>query len=312
MGLRNTLKILSSNFSLTWKSGLYKLVSFFAIIFLCYILVSPIFTELKSADLMGKFTALFESLFAFKGAEITKTATDIATELNSVMMDSYIVNIIVMFVLLFAVLPFLFDLSNVAECDVLYGAMSCNTRLNYVASFMGCLRASFKVALLRLAITIPYSLIVLFVLYAIINMILIGGFATYLALFLLLFVCVVAIAFERALLGYFAPATIIQDMKAKCLIKRGFCLNLKQFSRNFASNFILSICVFFVNAFIGIYTFGVGLVITLPSSLLCYNILSMVSYCNAFGINYYVSPSEIVYSKKLDEQLSLKDMQYLI
>lgn len=274
--------------------------------------MSPIFTELQSADLMGRLYTLFEALFTFDGTMLTQTATSIASTLNSVVMSAYIVNIILMFVLLFAVLPFLFDLSNVAECDILYGAMSCNTKLNYIASFMGCLRASFKVALLRLAITFPYSLVVLFVLYAIINMILIGGFVTYLALFLVIFVCVVAIAFERALIGYFAPATIIQDMKAKCLIKRGFCLNLRQFGKNFSSNFIFSICAFFVNALVGIYTIGVGLLVTLPSSLLCYNILSMVSYCNAFGINYYVSPSEIVYSKKLDEQLSLKDMQYLL
>ena len=189
MGLRNTLKILSSNFSLAWKSGLFKLVSFFAIIFLCCALVSPIFTELQSVDLMGKFITLFEALCTFKGAVLTQTATEIATALNSVVMSAYIINIITMFVLIFAVLPFLFDLSNVAECDVLYGAMSCNTKLNYIASFMGCLRASFKVALLRLVITIPYSVAVLFTLYAISNMILIGGFVTYLALFLKLYHC---------------------------------------------------------------------------------------------------------------------------
>ena len=110
MGLKNTFKILSSNFSLTWKSGFYKLICLILVLFLCYQLVSPIFVELQNQDLAGQVLAFFEGLITFEGSQMALSAQNIAGMLDAVL-GSYTLSMIVLFVLLFAVLPFLFMIS---------------------------------------------------------------------------------------------------------------------------------------------------------------------------------------------------------
>ena len=312
MGIKNTLKILSSNFSLTWKSGLYKLICFALVIFLGYQLVAPIFESIQSQDLLGEVFAFFEGLLSFRGQQMATASQNIADIINSIMMDSYVFSIILLFILVFALLPFLLGLSDMSESDVLYGAMSCNTKFKYLAIFMSNLKSAIKVSSFKLIFTVPYSLIVFLLCFAISKMFVFGGIVTYLGIFLVILVVLLAITLERTILGFFQASSIVHNPKLKCILERGLINTLRQFGKNFSYNFVLIVCVFFINTFVGLYTFGVGLIVTLPASLLSFNVLSMVLYFNAYGLNYYVTPSEVVYSKKLDEQIDIKDMKYIL
>ena len=311
MGLKNTFKILSSNFSLTWKSGFYKLICLILVLFLCYQLVSPIFVELQNQDLAGQVLAFFEGLITFEGSQMALSAQNIAGMLDAVL-GAYTLSMIVLFVLLFAVLPFLFGLSDMAETDVIHGAMSCNTKIKYMASFMANIKDSLKISSFKLIFTIPYSLIVLLVMYLITRLVIVGGIVTYLTIYLLIFTFILAIALERSILGFIMPISIVYDSRIKCIFKKGFVGNIKQFGRNLSSSFVLAIGVFMLNAIVGYFTFGVGLILTLPASFFALNILPMVIYFNTYGMNYYVSPFEIIYSKKIDEQLDITDMKYVL
>ena len=114
MGIKNTLKILSSNFSLTWKSGLYKLICLSLVVFLGYQLVAPIFESIKDQNLLGEVFAFFEGLLSFRGAQMATASQNIADIVNSIVVDSYVFSIIILFILVFALLPFLFSLSDIS------------------------------------------------------------------------------------------------------------------------------------------------------------------------------------------------------
>lgn len=312
MGIRNTLKILSSNFSLTWKSGLYKLICIALVLFLGYLLIKPIFSTLQGQDLIGEAMALFEGVVSFRGGQVATAAQHLTDIVNSLVLDSYIFSIITLFILVFALLPFLFGLSDMAECDVIYSAMSCNTKVKYLASFTSGLKSAIKISAFKLIFTVPYSLIVFAICYGISNLITVGGFITYLGVFLIALIGLVSFTFERAFLGYLHQASVVHNPKLKCVWTRGFVNLLRQFGKNFSMNLVFVIFTFFINAFVGYFTFGVGLIITIPASFVLLTILNMLIYCNAYGLNYYVTPYEVIVSKKLDEQIDLKDMKYLL
>ena len=66
---------------------------------------------------------------------------------------------------------------------------------------------------------------------------------------LIIALVLLAITLERTILGFFQASSIVHNSKLKCILERGLINTLRQFGKNFSYNFVLIVCVFFINAF---------------------------------------------------------------
>ena len=69
---------------------------------------------------------------------------------------------------------------------------------------------------------------------------------------------------------------------------------------------------FVINFVCARYTYGVALLVTLPMTIVFYNIFNMVVYYESQGMRYYIDSSTIVKTKEFAEQDSAEDAKLVI
>jgi len=311
MIFKDSFKVLISNFSLVWKSGLYKLLVTAFVVFLSVGFLRPIVADLTSA---GFFTNI--SLLAKEGIFTSglNTTSERVFGLAKIFVDEVFVlghslNLVMLTLFYVIILPFFFNLSKVAEAEVLYGSMSSNSNFGYIASYIRNLFKAIKLSMFKLLFSIPFTAlcvlaVVLVSKFTTLNIIL----AMFLA-FLIFLALVVVFSLLKVLQSCFEPATILQDFGPVRSLKHGFKAVMRKIGGILSSNFVLVVLTLGVNVFIGLYTFGVGLIITLPACMVLYTIMSMVSYYYAMGMNFYCDPNHIVRTMKLEDFVTIKQMK---
>ena len=77
----------------------------------------------------------------------------------------------------------------------------------------------------------------------------------------------------------------------------------KNFAKVFSNAIIVTITIFFVNIFLGVFTVGAGLIITLPTSMVFICIFNLTSYFGSCGERYYLSETVIVNNSTSDKEI---------
>lgn len=290
MSFKNAFKLLLSKFRYVWTILAYLAVMFIVLLSLGLTFLLPVIRALTAAGvgdmlnaalvtflnggtILGLFTAFGEVLVTVKNV----FATDAKTFVNSML-----------FVVLVATVAyrFLMGLYELPLVSVIQGFMSDNARYSYMTKYVALFGTSVKFSLVKMLVMTVYDSLMYVVTFYITR------FCSAISLFLaptaLTFSLLIFLSFRYALISAWSPAVVVEGKK----IFPALWISIKHAFRHmgslFSLFFIVWLIAFALNVFVGIFTFGVGLLVSAPVTMFFINLVNMTFYYGRAGKSYYV------------------------
>lgn len=297
MAFKNALKMLVSKFGYVWILLLYILITGAIVTGLGLPFAVPVVRAFRSGGvgsaLSGFFSCItegesaevcFDKLYAVVQAMKNAVRSSRATAVNT--------GLLVFLVVIFAY-RFIIGLYEIPLCKVLEGAMSSNARIGFTGRFIACIGRSSCFVLAKMLYTIVFDFIISMVVYGLFGLFNVSVLR-YFAPFIIMLAVLVLLAFRYTFLAMWAPDIAVRDSG----IFRAFGFSVRKTIRHIASVFSTYICAWVIivaiNMLVGIFTFGAGLILTVPLSLLFVNLLNMTVYYGKNGRRYYVDDTTVV------------------
>lgn len=296
MAFKNAVKILISKFGLVWSVLLYLVIFSIVIASLSMPFIMPVVDALEAAGVGESISSIFT---AFLGGTSLSGVFEMAKaaffKFQEVVSSDYSVRVNI---ILFAVLVvgiafrFLLGLYEIPLVSVLEGAMSSNAKLGFTGKFISKLGLSCRFTLCKMIYTISFDVLIYLAAYGILQLFKLSVVALFVP-FILIFAVILLNAVRYTFLAMWTPSMIVGGHG----IFKGFYFGLKCTAKRFASVFSSFIVawtlIIMLNAFVGIFTLGVGLLITVPISMTFISILNMTVYYGKNGRRYYVDNSVV-------------------
>ena len=290
MSFKNAFKLLLSKFRYVWTILAYLAVMFIVLLSLGLTFLLPVIRALTAAGvgdmlnaalvtflnggtILGLFTAFGEVLVTVKNV----FATDAKTFVNSML-----------FVVLVATVAyrFLMGLYELPLVSVIQGFMSDNARYSYMTKYVALFGTSVKFSLVKMLVMTVYDSLMYVVTFYITRFC--SAISLILAPTALTFSLLIFLSFRYALISAWSPAVVVEGKK----IFPALWISIKHAFRHmgslFSLFFIVWLIAFALNVFVGIFTFGVGLLVSAPVTMFFINLVNMTFYYSRAGKSYYV------------------------
>lgn len=290
MSFKNAFKLLLSKFRYVWTILAYLAVMFIVLLSLGLTFLLPVIraliaagvgdmlnaalvTFLNGGTILGLFTAFGEVLVTVKNV----FATDAKTFVNSML-----------FVVLVATVAyrFLMGLYELPLVSVIQGFMSDNARYSYMTKYVALFGTSVKFSLVKMLVMTVYDSLMYVVTFYITRFC--SAISLILAPTALTFSLLIFLSFRYALISAWSPAVVVEGKK----IFPALWISIKHAFRHmgslFSLFFIVWLIAFALNVFVGIFTFGVGLLVSAPVTMFFINLVNMTFYYGRAGKSYYV------------------------
>ena len=306
MSFKNAFKLLISRFSYVWVLLAYILMLFVVLFTLGLTFLLPVIDAFRDAGITDKFSMALLSFF--DGASIKATfdaflllyadirsilAVDPRAFVNSALFVILVMNI---------ALRFLLGLYELPLVSVIQGLMSDNAKYGYAGKYVALFGRSARFSLVKMLVMTAYDCIMWAAVY---GFTLLGGIIGVLAApFFFMLSTLVLLAFRFAMISAWSPAVIVDGRG----IFAGLGFSLRHAFKNFGSLFsvftVAWIILFVINFIIGLFTFMVGLLVTIPISMFLINLINMTSYYAKNGKSYYIDGA--VYVPEPPKKASVK------
>lgn len=308
MMFKNSVRVLSSNFSTCYKLLLYKVIialimtAVSAAIFLPNLL--PVIADLRMLgvfdiikDTFAKFSTFAQNQEVIKAnftdvIDLTKTVLGFHA---SKLINTYIGCGVV------ALLTYFFNLlADVPMGTVLYGATQYQAKYYFSSSLITKFKKSIKYALLSMAIFLPIDIIILgitaLILFATNMFFYFAGFFATLV-FIILFT--LRLTFQAA----WVPTIIAEDERGVVdAFKESLLIIGEKFFKIFSSMLVALFLMIALTGVLGILTFGVGFIFSTILGSVLFMSLRLVVYYTIKGKKYYVDYETIITPKKLQDK----------
>ena len=314
MKFSHTVKLVLTNFSNVWKLLLYYTICTVIGVLALYVVVNPIAEVLSEARVFEDLMAFFNAIFK-EPAGVVKSFDDILITIEqviSVNSADLMLNYIFTILLVFVILPFMFGLSDLAIGEVLYGYMTSQTPYSFTGSYFRKFGKSVKYSLAKLPTHIVQEVIGILLLIGGVKLFVMGSWYGILLGLLVFVVDIIFYVFKVTIFTCWMPAIAVNNTG----IYKSMGIGIKAVFRNFFSTFsnalILVLCAVVVNFFFAVFTFVVGLVVTLPLTIYAFMVYGMVAYFSNQGMRFYVYPDMFVTPKRIKEQETIKRLRFHI
>ena len=290
MSFKNAFKLLLSKFRYVWTILAYLAVMFIVLLSLGLTFLLPVIRALTAAGvgdmlnaalvtflnggtILGLFTAFGEVLVTVKNV----FATDAKTFVNSML-----------FVVLVATVAyrFLMGLYELPLVSVIQGFMSDNARYSYMTKYVALFGTSVKFSLVKMLVMTVYDSLMYVVTFYITR------FCSTISLILaptaLTFSLLIFLSFRYALISAWSPAVVVEGKKIFPALWFSIKHAFRHMGSLFSLFFIVWLIAFALNVFVGIFTFGVGLLVSAPATMFFINLVNMTFYYGRTGKSYYV------------------------
>ena len=299
MSFKNAVKILLSRFGLVWTLLLYVVIFTCVIGSLSVTFIIPIVRALEEAGIGDSVSALFNSILAGDSMRqwfeqlkaILDTAvsvfrTNYAARFNSSLL------VILVFVLAGRFLVGLYELPLIKTLEA---SMSSDVKIGFTGCFISKLGISCRFTLAKMIYTILYDSAMYSVLYAMFGLFSVKGLGI-LAPSLIMLAFIALNALRYGIISMWAPSVIVDGRKIFPSFFSGARRAFANFGAIYSSFFVSWLLIVALNALVGLFTFGVGLLITVPVSMAFISILNMTVFYGKNGRRYYAD-SSVVYPK---------------
>lgn len=296
MSFRNAVKILLSRFGLVWTILLYTVIFVFVLACLSVTFVVPVVRALDAAGVGDSLSALFNSVLSGDSMQswfeqikaIVDTAGTTIRSDFSARLNTWLA--VVVFVLAGRFLVGLYELPLVS---VLESSMSSDAKVGFTGRFISRLGVSCRFTLVKMIYTILFDAVLYAILYAMFGLFSVRGFGL-LAAPLIMLTFIALNAFRYAVISMWAPSVIVDGKKIFPAFFSGAKSVFRHFGSIYSSYVVSWVLIVALNLLVGLFTFGVGLLITVPISMTFLSILGMTVFYGKNGRRYYAD-SSIVY-----------------
>lgn len=313
MIFRNTFRLIITNFSLVWKLLCYYFICFVITLLFCGAVAYPILAELNSANVFSDLISLINNFFVSTPAQTATTFESVGQTINGIISSSnYTFNYVFIGIFVFFIFPVMFDMAVVPAGEVVYGYMATQTKYSFSGRYFKSFLKSLKFSLTRYFVTLPFNIILLFLVYAMVKVATMGNILYILLVVLLLGVLILTLALRSALFSCFAPSYDIVNKDVFSALKENFKCVKNKFGSIFSTSILLVLICFALNLIFAVFTLTVGLLVTIPFTVFMFVVFQMVSFFSAEGERYYIYTDTLIKPKTFEETQDVERLKFLI
>lgn len=297
MAFKNAFKMILSKFGYVWVLLLYIVIAGAIVTGLSVPFAVPVVRAFRQAGVGKMISTLYANVTHMRNAETwaaqlgeiwrvmrTTLVSDRTAVINTVLLFSLVLTVAYRFVIGLYELPL---------CIVLEGAMSSNARIGFVGRFISGIGKSACFVLVKMLYTIVADALICGSVYGVLK--LCGALhLRLLAPFAVTIVLLILLGLRYTFICMWAPDIAVRDRG----IFASFAFSCKRAAKHFGSVFSSYLCAWTViiafNFLLGVFTFGAGLILTVPLSVLFLRLLNMTVYYGKNGKRYYVDYATVV------------------
>ncbi len=316
MMYKNSFKVLFSNASLIWKILLYFILCTLIVGGLTIVCALPIINVLGKEGIWIQLTDLIKNFYSnlnFSDLLLnTREWLSAFMEVIATHMDSLLIYIIMFFIILFVFGSFMYGLCEVACGGVLYNAMSNNIRQGFSNSFVSNIKKSVKLQLAKLTIVFPVNVGIAVTLFYTFGLVFYGGLVGIFSPFIIILVYIILSALKNAIFSSWMPNLFVSDYSVYRSFTNGFAIMSRRFLNILGGNIAVFISVVFLNVFVGVFTFGVAIIVTVPASVVFLMVFNMVAFYSSKGMRFYTDTKTVFEPIKMEATDNIKKIKYIL
>lgn len=307
MKFKHTFHVFIDNFSVTYKQLLYRLVILVVAAGISLGCLTPFIKDFINSEALNTLLSgihnFIQQLLKGNVTELAGISQSVAAAYENILnlLNTRITQIVLIGLLmlaLFLVEKWFTGLGNYTTAVIINDKMA----LRKSSPFMVTLISHFKEAALYNLIYVPLSVIYDLIIAALLIITLfymLNGISYILvSIFLFTLIMVLAIAVKMTFTSDWLPALIRGKMGQKQSIKYTFSRKGKRTVEVFSTYIILELIILALNIIALFFTFGVGLLVTLPASyvlLICYE---TVNYYDTKDLKFFLDKFTIIQPEK--------------
>lgn len=311
MSYKNSFKLLTSNFSLVWKQLAYMITLCLLMFALSYGFAIPTLNLLEKNNVIKEISLIFETIYTAPKEVVTAISNTFIhlTEVISSNFGKIWFSLLSTTILVHLLYQWFKNVSFYNLASLMHYHMTSFVEIGYTRNLISNLKPGAKYAFAKTILQIPFTLAKLTIIYAYFKIavspigILIGLFITSSAIILL---SSLELTLFTGMTGVFFENEDINPFKA---FFKGNTTIFKKFPRVFSNSIITTLTIIVINIFLGIFTLGSGLLITLPASMVFIAIFELSSYLGVKGERYYLSKTIIATPLKDEENEKINNIK---
>ncbi len=312
----DTTKLTFNNASLLWKVLLYHIVCIVLVcgitVAVCYPLIVHLSTEGFFADVFGVAQA---SMFSFEFNHVLDVACQVFTSFGQIVsadMGTYLPYAIVAVCLMVLLGEFLFGMAELPTKECLYGYMSSWSKLGFAGCFVKNLSKSTRFSLVRLLVAVPFDVILAAMIGGLLYLFSLNTVWSMFVPFFMVLGFLLLATLRTCLLGGWACSVIVKGKGVFAGVRDGVHSYAKAFGKMFGLALSFVLIIIALNVLAVTLTASVGLIVTLPFSLVLMYTYHMVVYFYTNGMRFYVDKNKIVTPVKIEDFESIKVLKNII
>ncbi len=296
MSFKNAVKMLLSKFYLVWTVLAYLIVFGVILILASLPFLIPLISQIKSAGIGNLYHELYVSIVTAQSVDVifenAKLVIQGMRDLFAV--NSYSkFNVIMLFVFVLGfIYRFVVGLYELPLYKVIDAHMSSNAKLGFFNNFVGNLGKSARFVLAKMLYTVPFDVIISGIITLLLE--LYGlKYASIIIPFAIMLITFILYTLRFSIMSMWLPHVVAGNG-----IFESFVFSARRCFSNFGSVFssflVAFILIILINVPIALFTFGAGLLLSVPVSVFFLNVLGMVLYYGKNNKRYYLDAETIV------------------
>ena len=309
MKLNNSIKLAMANFSIFWKILIYKVFAV-GLIILMFLPVFSTFNEcLVQAgfyDAINGTFATFQSVSAVTNNifACVKTFVDGIGIFSSVS----VIGFIYLLVLVFFISPFVLRFSDLPASETTYSYMASLNKNGFMVNFFDSFGRSCTYSALKTIIEIPFWVLFVSGLYGILSLSSVNLGLSIVTPLLLFVYMVFLLSIKVSIFSGWTSSIVVFNTSPIHAFKKGMRAVFRRFLSTLSSFAVVTVAMIAVLYIFGLYS----LIVIAPLSSLITTVFGQVLFFESQGMNYYVSPDNIVMPRKLEEADSIRKVKDII
>lgn len=316
MKFKHAFHVMVDNFSVTYKQLLYRLVIMVVAFGISLGVLTPFIRDFINSqalnDLLSNVKTFVLDFLRGNVLSLEPVSKNIieAYEQFIHLIQTRISELIITGLMLFVLLiveKWFTGLGNYTTAIIINDKMSLRTTSSFIRTLISHFKEAALFNLIYVPLSVLYDLIVAAALVVVLVFMLKGIQFFFVSTFIFALIMVVAIAFKMTLTCDWLPALIRGKMNQKKAIKYTFSRENKNTFNVFSNFVVILLAALALNFAAFLFTFGVGVLLTLPASYVLIISFEMVNYYEREELRFFLDKNTIV---KPEKELTLTREQF--
>lgn len=307
MEFKHAFHVFVDNFSTTYKVLVYRLIVLAITIGLsCAVFVpaigcisdTPQYTQLQSS-----ITAMWSDVIELNTAELQQrlqTLREAFGAFEHLLSDKswLVATVIVCMCVVYVINRFLVGIGNYVTGALVHDKMVMHTTSSFTFTLFKNIRQAALYAIIYAPLAALYDFICLAIIWAIIMVGMKGLTVSLIKIFIIGILFLVFSAIKYTFITDWLPALISAKMKQRTAFLYNLSRRGKRTASVLSNALVLTLILVALNVAAGIFTFGAGLLLTLPASSLILTAYCFVNYFDRNKLKYFVDEYTVIGPKK--------------